>query len=133
MTETDAPSAQADWTAGEPLLAYGHCATCGGRWLFPRAFCPYCGATGIRALAACGNGVVEAVTEVRRAPTPRWEALLPYTVVLVALTEGVRLLAHGASGLTVGDPVSNKFREIDGRLLPYFVATVSVQDATPPQ
>ena len=45
---------------------------------------------------------------------------MPYTIVLVDLDEGLRVMAHAAAGTTIGQRVRTTFRDMDGRLLPFF-------------
>lgn len=55
---------------------------------------------------AAGRGTVYAVTVVTRAPSDEFRSLAPYTLVLVDLEEGSRVMAHGVPGLAIGDKVS---------------------------
>jgi len=112
--------AVADWTRGEAGLALQRCAACAHLWYFRRDFCPACGAPSPVAVAAAGDGVVEAGTLVHRAPSDAFRALAPYRLVLVRLDEGVRVMGHGAPALAIGDRARLGFREAAGRPVPYF-------------
>ncbi len=78
------------------------CGGCGGALTGQRLACPHCGGTDLPWCDASGTGTVYAVTTVHRAPTDAWRALAPYTLVLVDLDEGPRLMAHGTPGLAIG-------------------------------
>ena len=104
--------------AGE--LRYQRCSACTALQTYPRAYCLRCGATALEWRAAAGTGTVYALTRVERAPTDEFRALAPYVIVLVDLTEGYRMMAHGAPGLSIGDRVLAGFFEHGGRHLPRF-------------
>ena len=101
----------ADWTRGEPGIAYQSCPACGAAWAFRRAFCPRCGNGAPEARQASGRGTVHAVTLVARAPDEALRAHAPYALLLVDAEEGFRLMAHGEPGLA----------KFGGRLVPRFV------------
>ncbi len=113
----------ADWTTREAAIVYQSCTACGARWYFRRGFCPLCGAGEPQAHAASGEGVVYAVTSVCRAATPEAKAHVPYTIVLVDMAEGFRIMGHGAKDLAIGDEVVARFERFTDRLVPYFVKT----------
>jgi uncharacterized OB-fold protein len=109
-----------DWTLGTPGIALQRCPRCRQAWYFRRDFCPGCGASPPDTVAAGGGGVVHAATVVHRAPDDAFRAVAPYCIVLVELDEGVRVMGHATMGLAIGDRVRVAFREIAGRLLPWF-------------
>lgn len=113
----------ADWTTGEPQLVVLSCGGCGNVWYFHRPFCPRCGRPDPDEVASAGRGRVVATTVVHRAPSDEWRPLVPYTLVLVDLDEGVRVMAHAASGTAIGDTVGATFEERAGRLVPVFAPT----------
>ena len=50
-----------------------------------------------------------------------WESQLPYTVILVDLDEGPRMLSRlVGKGVAIGDKVQVHFVEVEGHRLPYF-------------
>ena len=110
----------ADWTMGEPGLAVLSCDGCGNVWYFRRSFCPRCGRAEPKEVASAGHGRVVATTVVHRAPSDEWRPLVPYTIVLVDLDEGVRVMAHAAPGTAIDDIVTATFEERAGRLVPVF-------------
>lgn len=115
MTEAAATAATPD------SLQYQQCPGCGHAWYFQRDFCPACGASPPRTLAADGAGTVYASTLVSRAPSDEFRALLPYTIVLVDMREGFRVMGHAQPGLPLDSAVRCEMRRIAGRLLPFFL------------
>ena len=109
-----------DWTQGGDQLLYQHCLGCRHVWYFRRGFCPACGQAEPAAAVCIGTGIVQACTQVERAPNDEFRALLPYVIVLVDLDEGFRTMGHGAPGLVIGDRVLCAIRTIAGKPLPYF-------------
>jgi uncharacterized OB-fold protein len=74
----------------------------------------------VRAEASAGRGAVFAATEVVRAPSPELRSSAPYTILLVDLDEGFRMMAHGDPGLAIGERVEAGFARFAGRLVPRF-------------
>jgi len=111
----------ADWTSGIEAIVYQDCPSCRAVWYFRRGFCPSCGSDMPRTHRASGHGVVYAATEVRRAATPEAKAHVPYTLVLVDMAEGFRMMAHGEAGLAIGDAVVAQFAPFTGRVAPRFI------------
>lgn len=109
-----------DWTAGVEAILIERCTACGHRAYFRRGFCATCGSDGVVLEESAGAGTVHAVTEVVRAPSEAFRAHAPYTIVLVDLDEGVRMMAHGAPGLGIGDRVQAGFVRLGETLLPRF-------------
>jgi uncharacterized OB-fold protein len=68
-----------------------------------------------------GAGTVHASTIVHRAPDDQFRAIAPYALVLVELDEGVRVMGHAPTGIVIGSRVGISFKEIAGRLLPFFI------------
>lgn len=106
------------------VLRYQHCTACGGAQTLARYACQHCGERGsLHWRDAAGMATVCAVTEVARAPSDEFRALAPYTLVLVQLDEGPRLMAHATAGARIGDRVRAGFFEHQGRTLVRFAAT----------
>lgn len=101
-------------------ITFQRCGDCGAVWYFSRGFCPSCGSAGPERLEAEGRGTVHAVTVVTRAPTEALRRYAPYTLLLVDMAEGFRLMAHGEPGLTIGESVRAEFHEFDCATLPRF-------------
>lgn len=109
-----------DWTTGVEAISYQCCAPCQSIQYFRRSFCAACGAPGPVDRVASGQGTVYAASQVLRAATSEARAHVPYTIVLVDTAEGFRMMAHGASGLAIGDKVIARFRPFTGRIVPFF-------------
>ena len=88
------------------VLRYQRCTSCDAPQTLARYACRVCGSESLTWLDAAGTGTVYAATVVNRAPSDEFRALAPYTLVLVDLQEGPRVMAHGAVGLAIGDAVS---------------------------
>lgn len=86
-------------------IRYQRCDACGSAQRLARYACTVCGANTLSWHEASGRGTVFAVTEVRRAPTDTFKALTPYTLVLVDLDEGARLMGHASAGMGIGERV----------------------------
>jgi uncharacterized protein len=113
-------SCETDWTAGAEAILFERCGGCGHIAYFARGFCPACGSSKVRREIASGNGTVYAITEVARAPTQELHAHAPYTLLLVDMAEGFRMMAHGQPGLRIGEPVRSRFVRFADHVVPYF-------------
>lgn len=102
-------------------LRYQRCGGCGHSWYFQRDFCPNCGQAPPQTLDATGVGTLYAATLVHRAPAEEFKALVPYTIVLVDMREGFRVMGHAQPGLPLDAPVRCEVRSIAGRAIPFFV------------
>jgi len=98
-------------------LAYQACSQCGATQKLARYACRTCGSTALTWKTSSGKGVVYATTVVSRAPSDGFKPLVPYTLVLVDLDEGARLMGHAQAGVAIGDKVAAGFFEHDGRRL----------------
>lgn len=101
----------------------GHC----GRWQFPpRPLCPACHAESMEWAELRGRGTLYARTRIHAAGGP-FACMTPYSVGVVDLDEGVRLLTrllHDASNLQSGSGVQLVVvRHTDG---PLFAAAAAV-------
>lgn len=108
----------------EGVLRYQRCTACSAAQTLARYACQRCGSEELDWLDAAGTGVVYATTIVTRAPSDAFRTLVPYTLALVDLDEGFRLLGHGAKdlspGLAIGDRVAARVFEHAGRRLVSF-------------
>ena len=108
--------------AAEHRLVVQRCAEC-GRWIWqPRPLCASCGALDPPWHTVSGNGVVASWTVVHPPVLPAWADDVPFTVLLVELAEGVRMVgrlvdAH-PDAVTMGAPVTLRWREEAGVALP---------------
>ena len=102
------------------VLRYQRCAECGAAQTLARYACTRCGSTTLHWRDAAGTGIVYATTVIMRAPSDAFRALVPYTLVLVDLDEGPRLMAHAQAGVRIGDRVSADYFTHEGRALVRF-------------
>lgn len=116
-------------TQGKLLLQ--QCVECERMIYFPRRICPHCGASALRWSEACGRGRVFSFSEVHVSfYGPEWSDELPYTLALIDLDEGPRMLSRligDTAGLAIGDPVQVVFVDIEDQKLPYFQRSASSQ------
>jgi uncharacterized protein len=87
-------------------LAYQCCERCGAAQTLQRLACARCGGGPLVLRQASGRGMVYAATVVSRAPAEAFRTLVPYSLVLVTLDEGPRVMGHAEPGLAIGDPVA---------------------------
>ena len=109
-----------DWTGGESAILYQCCTACDHVQYFHKAFCDACGAPEPALKQASGKGIVHSTSLVTRAATPETRAHVPYNIVLVDMSEGFRMMAHGDRDLAIGDAVMAGFARFTDRLVPYF-------------
>jgi uncharacterized protein len=119
MDSTASPFAQG-LAAG--VLRYQRCGACGQAQTGQRFACTACGSVRLAWCDAAGTGTVWAVSTVHRAPTDAWRALVPYTLVMVDVDEGPRVMAQGAPGLVIGARVVAQPVVLAGQALVRFVA-----------
>jgi uncharacterized OB-fold protein len=108
--------------AGE--LRLGRCSSC-QRWQwYPDDVGPCCPGATYEWTAVAGTGTVHTFTTVRRSFLPG-ASTAPYTVGLVELdgVDGVRLVSNLDADVewSIGDRVTVRFDEVDGRAHPVFV------------
>lgn len=99
-------------------LGYDVCGNCDARWRVPRPRCPRCGDAGCVRRQAAGAGVAAAVTRVMRPPSAHLAG--PYSICLVDMDEGFRIMAHCADDIAVGSAVVARFVEFAGTSIPFF-------------
>ncbi|KQP15146.1 Zn-ribbon domain-containing OB-fold protein [Pseudorhodoferax sp. Leaf267] len=87
------------------LLRYQRCDDCGRAQTLTRLACAHCGSEHLAWHEAQGRGTVVAASVVSRAPSDAFRPLVPYTLVLVELDEGPRVMGHAMPGTTIGDHV----------------------------
>lgn len=99
-------------------LRYQCCQACGQPQTLARLACVACGSETLDWRMASGLGTVLAVSVVSRAPSDAFRPLVPYTLVLVGLDEGPRVLGHAVPGTAVGQRVqASTFAHEQRRLL----------------
>lgn len=98
-------------------LVFQRCGGCADAIFYPRSVCPNCLSEQLSYEASAGRGTIYSFTTLHRAGHPGLADEVPYTVVLVDLDEGVRVLANivecepdevtvGATVEVLFDPVS---------------------------
>jgi uncharacterized protein len=103
------------------LVRYQSCKGCGAAQTLARYACHQCRSSKLVWLDASGLGTVYSFTVITRAPTDSFRALVPYTLLLVTLDEGPRLMGHGQGGLKIGDRVRAGSMTHDGKPLVLFL------------
>ena len=117
---------EAFWAACDAgRLALPRCTACGHVFYYVRQMCPRCGGRDLAEQDSAGRGTVFSFTHVAVSfYGASWEDQLPYTVILVDLDEGPRMLSRligeGGERLRVGDRVKLNFVTVEGHKLPYF-------------
>ncbi len=100
-------------TLADGELLGGVCTDCGQVLLPPRPACYACGSRAVDVEPQSREGRVFSCTEVHAAP-PAFASAAPYTVAVVELADGGRLLGRVAADyadVAVGDPVELTVRE----------------------
>lgn len=119
------PSAvsQPFWSAtGEGRLIMQRCTACRRLVWYPRFVCPHCGDTELGWEELSGRGTVYAASVHHRPALPALSDKVPYTVVLVDLAEGARIMSTVfGPPPAIGDEVVLAWLPLgDGRQLPIF-------------
>ena len=120
--------------AKEGRLSFQVCDDCATRIGYPHVVCPNCLSDRLTRRNSAGSGTVHSFTTLHRAGHPVMADRVPYTVVLVDLDEGVRVLADLADGgdgtptpPRIGMPVEVFFEELTDELsIPRFRAVDGV-------
>lgn len=109
MTEnaTSIPTSASEFREGlaRHTLRYQRCDSCGQAQTLRRYLCTQCGAATLHWHTASGQGTVRAHSTVHRAPTEEFKPLVPYTLVLVELEEGPRVMGHAHPSTAIGSRV----------------------------
>jgi uncharacterized OB-fold protein len=98
-------------------VRYQACSACGAAQTLARYACRACGSSRLEWRTARGAGRVHAVTTVARAPSEEYRALAPYTLAIVELDEGPKLMGHADPGVQIGDRVRSGFFAFGDRML----------------
>lgn len=100
------------------------CGDCGSPHLPPGPVCPFCLSDAITWRTATGRGRIASWVRVHKAWFPAFAGQVPYTVVLVELAEGPRLIASMAdrrnAAVDIGMEVAVAFEDLDQTSLPVF-------------
>lgn len=108
---------------GELLLP--ECKACGNLFYYPRIACPRCGSSDLGWQCCAGDGAIFSFSHVRMSFFgPAWNNEIPYTVVLIDLDEGVRILSRlvgdDRDRAAIGVRVRLDFQTVNGQRLPFF-------------
>jgi uncharacterized OB-fold protein len=93
------------------------CKHCHAVLTLARYACTECGSDSLEWFTSAGTGTVYARTIVSRAPSDLYRPLAPYTLVIVELDEGSRLMGHAKPGVEIGQRVKTGFFEHAGMTL----------------
>lgn len=105
------------WSAAaEGRLLVQRCRVCGHHQLYPRPFCMACDSTDLAWDEAAGLGTVYSCVTVHL--SVRDDLPPPYTVGLVEIDEGPRLLARMPATAAIGDRVAARWQRPDGDARP---------------
>ena len=105
------------------LIRFQTCSACGRAQTLAHDACQYCGAEQLSWSDSAGLGTVHAVTVVGRAPSDAFRPLAPYTLVIVTLDEGARVMGHATPGISIDERVVAGFFDHQGQKLIRFEAT----------
>jgi uncharacterized OB-fold protein len=94
VVPTPTPETQPYWDgAARHELMLPRCNACGKLHFYPRAYCPHCSSADITWEQASGHGRLESFV-INHTPAPGYENQGPYSIALVMLDEGVRLMCN---------------------------------------
>jgi len=112
----DAPTAPYWAALAEHRLVLERCTTCGRHRAVPVPACPWCASTGVDHVDADGDGQVYSWVTVHRSFGAPFADQVPYTVAVVDLAEGCRVLGRVEGHddpLHAGAPVHARFVDHD--------------------
>ncbi len=98
-------------------IRFQYCTACARAQTFAHDACQYCGSEQLTWNTSTGRGRVHAVTIVARAPSDVFRALAPYTLVVVEMEEGARVMGHAQPGVRIDDLVNAKYFFHQGQTL----------------
>jgi uncharacterized OB-fold protein len=101
-------------------LMFQRCDACARAQTLARYACQFCGSEALSWDESKGKGKVHSVTQVGRAPTDSFKALVPYTLAIVLLDEGFKLMGHAESSVGIDDEVVTHFVEMLDQVLVRF-------------
>ena len=109
--------------AADGRLLVKRCSECGRNHWYPRDHCPHCQSAVTSWEETAGRGTIYSWTTVRRPQSAAFADRAPYSLALVELEEGPRVLGFlGDSGAapTIGAPVEVSFEPAGSTALPVF-------------
>jgi uncharacterized OB-fold protein len=108
----------------EHRLVLQRCTACERFQHYPRSVCVSCMGDALEFVESRGRGTVYTFTVIHRAPLQELRPLAPYTLSLVDLDEGVRVMSNVAgdpASVRIGLPVVVDFADVtDAVTLPIF-------------
>lgn len=109
--------------AARDALAIPRCRNCARLFFYPTVLCPHCHHMGHDWVEVNGRGAIYSFTNVYRSPEP--DVDVPYTVAIVELDEGIRLMTNIVDAtpeqVQVGARVAVRFgTNFDGQRVPFF-------------
>lgn len=115
--------------ASQQRLVVQRCGSC-RRWIWqPKPLCPFCATADPQWVEVSGDAAVVSWTVIHPPVLPAWADDTPFTVLLVELDEGMRmvgrLVAADPSALSIGAPVVLRWREEAGVNFPLPAWTVA--------
>ena len=108
---------------GQLLLQ--RCGDCKHLFYYPRRLCPACGGVRLSWEPSSGGARVYSYSEVMVPfQGPHWQSQVPYTVVLVDLDEGPRMLSRWLAPAgqlpSIGERARVSFVQVQNQKLPFF-------------
>ena len=83
------------WNAArERRLLIQECRNCGKKIFYPKKYCPECRSTDIGWVESSGEGKVYSFSTLYLGVHPKFEEDAPYTIAIIELNEGVRLMSN---------------------------------------
>jgi hypothetical protein len=123
---TPTPESQPYWdAAARHELCLPRCLNCGCLHFYPRAYCPHCSSADLAWERVSGRGTLESFV-INHTPAPGYEDEGPYSIALVMLADGVRLMCNivdveqTPEALRIGMPVEVTFEERGSITIPQF-------------
>lgn len=105
-------------------LLLRHCRACDRPHFYPREICPHCYSLDLDWSEASGKGSVYSYTVAHRPAGPAYSDDVPYTIVIVELDEGPRMMSWivgDTSQVTIGARLEIRFVPLgEGFVLPMF-------------
>jgi uncharacterized OB-fold protein len=113
------------WEAAkEGRLGLQRCRACSTVRFPPRHQCIRCWSSDTEWFDATGQGEIESITVVHRAPTAAFRERVPFALAAIILEEGVRMITNlvdeGALEAQIGDAVEVCFEDRPNGALPQF-------------
>ena len=97
-------------------LLHQYCTRCGKAQFPPARHCRTCFAPDPEWRRSAGLGWVHSLTHVHRAPSPEFQAEVPYTLALIDLAEGFRMMTclrgEGRENAEIGDGIEIIFEAL---------------------